>query len=86
VLARMTHSARHGRLYATTTIAWEAGQVSITEQSVVLYVLTAAAVIGGIVGLVACVRAYGSYLHGSISAIVASDDDLRPHPRLRRPR
>jgi hypothetical protein len=56
------------------------------EQSFVLFFMIALVLVGGVAGFVACVSAYGTLNRGSLGAIVESDEDLRPHPRLRRPR
>jgi hypothetical protein len=60
--------------------------VTTIEQSFVLFFMIALVLVGGVVGFVVCVRTYGAFNQGSLTAIVDSDEDLRPHPRLRRPR
>jgi hypothetical protein len=42
------------------------------------------AVVGSVVGVVAMAGALRSLCAGEMTPIKASDDDLRPHPRLRR--
>jgi hypothetical protein len=41
-------------------------------------------IVGGAVGLVVMIRACRSLCQGGLATSDASDDDLRPHPRLRR--
>jgi hypothetical protein len=46
--------------------------------------MTVLAVVGGFFGLVEFVRATRSLCQGEMTPVIASDDDLRPAPRLRR--
>jgi hypothetical protein len=55
-----------------------------TSQAVMTIALIVLAVVGSVVGVVAMAGALRSLCAGEMTPIKASDDDLRPHPRLRR--
>ena len=54
------------------------------EQAIIVAGLGTLAVVGGLFGVIAFLKAETSMLTGSLTSNIASDEDLVPHPRLRR--
>jgi hypothetical protein len=53
-------------------------------QDFAYFALIALIIVTGLGGLVACVQSYQTISRRSESGLAAADEDLRPHPRLRR--